>query len=69
MLLASEPPLVKTISSGRAPRSAATCRRAFSTALRAIAPYAWLLEGLPKCSWRKGSIASATAGSMGVVAL
>ena len=44
---------------------AAGCREA----PRATAPYAWLLEGLPKCSYRKGSIASATAGSMGVVAL
>ena len=34
----SVPPLVKTVSSGDAPISAATCARAASTALRAALP-------------------------------
>ena len=68
-LLASLPPPVKTISSGDAPINAATCARAFSTAAWAIRPYSCELDGLPNASSRNGSMASRTAGSIGVVAL
>ena len=47
----------------------ATCARAVSTAFLHGAAKTWPLEGLPKCSQRKGSIAAATSGKMGVVAL
>jgi len=69
VLFDSDPPLVKRTSSGRHPRRFATCPRATSIALRVVAPYAWLLDGFPKCRCRNGSIASTTAGSIGVVAL
>src|SRR5215831_7058396 len=68
-LVASVPPLVKTISSGSAPRSRATSPRASSTAVRARTPCSWALDGLPKHARKYGSIASTTAGSIGVVAL
>src|SRR5580704_1066881 len=44
----SVPPLVKTISWGRAPISAATCSRAVSTAARARWPGVWMEEALAK---------------------
>src|SRR5579883_1922268 len=65
----SVPPLVKTISWGLAPMSAATRSRAVSTAARACWPGVWIEEALPKSADRKGSMASRTAGSTGVVAL
>ncbi len=68
-LLASDPPPVKTISSGCAPISAATCPRAVSTASCAALPYACELDGLPHNSRSAWLTASATAGSTGVVAL
>ena len=62
-------PLVNTISRAVAPMSRATSARAASTASSARHPNAWLLEAaLPKCSVKKGSIASSTRGSTGVVA-
>ena len=68
-LLASVAPLVKMISRGWAPRTAATCSRASFTASSAAQPY-WCvrLPALPKCSVRYGSIAATTRGSQGVVA-
>ena len=68
-LSASVPPLVKTISLGFAPISAATDSRAASTAARARCPAEWTEPALPKFSPRNGSMASRTAGSTGVVAL
>ena len=65
----SDPHDVKTISDGSHPSMRATCARAVSTAFLHGAAKAWPLEGLPKCSQRKGSIAAATSGKMGVVAL
>src|SRR5262249_28235072 len=69
ILLASVPPLVKTISSARAPISAATSARACSTPSRARRPSACDDDGLPKSSRRNGSISFRTSGSTGVVAL
>ena len=69
VLFASVPPLVKTISSGEQPSRAATCRRACATASAAGAPAQCVLDGLPKCSLRNGSIASRASGAIGVVAL
>ena len=46
MLLLSVPPEVKTISSGRTERNAATRPRARSMARRATRPSAWAEEGL-----------------------
>ena len=60
---------MKTISSGRAPISAATSARAASTASRAARPSRLSDEGLPKRSPRYGSIASRTSAATGVVAL
>ena len=68
-LSASVPPLVKTISLGFAPISAATESRAASTAARARWPGVCTELALPKLSRRNGSMASSTAGSTGVVAL
>ena len=68
-LFASLPPLVNTISSGEAPRSAATWLRARSNPTFAGALAQWPLEGLPNAWSRNGCIASATAGSIGVLAL
>ena len=62
-------PEVKTISLALALISFATCLRAFSTAVAAAQPNLWFrLAGLPKVSVKKGSIASRTRGSTGVVA-
>jgi hypothetical protein len=68
-LFDSDPPEVKTTSDGRQPRHPATCSRARSSAAFAFRPSAWVDEGLPNPPVRNGSIASATRGSMGVVAL
>ena len=68
-LSASVPPLVKTISLGRAPMSAATEARARSTAPRALWPKEWTEFGLPYSAEKYGSIAARTSGSTGVVAL
>jgi hypothetical protein len=68
-LFASLAPLVKMISSGAAPNSAATSPRACSRAAFAGMLAQWLLDGLPNASCRNGRIAAATAGSMGVLAL
>ena len=68
-LFDSVAPEVNTMSSGRAPISAATCARASSTAACASWPKACCrLEGLPNFSVKYGSIAASTAGSTGVVA-
>ena len=64
----SVPPEVKTISFSPAPRTAATWARAASTAARASRPDRWSSDGLPYRSEKKGSIASSTLGSTGVVA-
>ncbi len=67
-LLDSVAPLVKTISLAVAPISAATSRRARSTASCARHPHACVLDaGLPKTSVKYGIIASTTRGSTGVV--
>ena len=68
-LSASVPPLVKTISWGRAPIRSATAARAPSTWALAVWPNMCTLEALPNCSRRTGIIASSTAGASGVVAL
>lgn len=68
-LLASVPPAVKMISDGRQTQSLATRSRNSSSEARAWRPTAWVLEGLPKISPWKGSMAARTAGSKGVVAL
>ena len=68
-LLASVPPPVNRISSGRAPISSATSARARSIAARAARPSGLSDDGLPKAPRRNGSIASSTSGSTGVVAL
>ena len=69
VLTLSVPPLVKTISSGSAPTSAATCSRACSMARRASLAAAYEPDGLAKPSRNHGSMASSTSGSSGVVAL
>jgi hypothetical protein len=68
-LFDSVAPLVKTISRAVAPRSAATSRRACSTASCAFHPH-WCIDeaGLPKHSVKYGSIRSITRRSTGVVA-
>jgi hypothetical protein len=68
-VFASLPPLVKTISSGSAPSSAATWSRASSRAALARRAAQCPLDGLPKWSSRNGRIAAATAGPIGVLAL
>jgi hypothetical protein len=65
----SDPHDVKTISSGAQPRTVATRFRAVAIASRHGAANACPLDGLPKCSHRNGSIAAATSGYIGVVAL
>lgn len=60
---------VKTISEGRQFRSAATCPRARFTARLGSIPKRCPLEGLPNSKVMNSRIASATAGSSGVVAL
>ncbi len=44
---ASVPVAVNTTSRGRAPNSAATCSRAFSTATRVVRPSWWMRPGSP----------------------
>src|SRR5437764_844976 len=61
-------PPVKMISPGFACRSAASLSRASSIAARAARPAAWILDGLPKCRLRYGSIASRAAAHNGWVA-
>ena len=63
-------PLVKTISAeSRAPIALAITSRDRSTACWAVFPYRWsTLAALPKVWLKKGSIASKTRGSTGVVA-
>jgi hypothetical protein len=52
-----------------APTSFATCSRAYSTASSDAQPKLWLrLAALPNFCVKKGSIASTTRGSTGVVA-
>ncbi|MER8944444.1 hypothetical protein NKH81_26390 [Mesorhizobium sp. M0959] len=68
-VIGSPPPLVNTISSGAAPSSVATWPRVRSSAAFAGVLAQWPLDGLPKASSRKGCIAVATAGSIGVLAL
>ena len=69
MLFDSVAPDVKTISLLSAPTRLATCSRAASDALSASQPYSWVFEcGFPNWPDRKGSIASSTRGSIGVVA-
>ena len=67
-LSASVPLPVKTTPCGDAPTSSATCRRAFSTAARAVRPSTCKLDGFPKQSSRYGCSAARTRGSIGVVA-
>jgi hypothetical protein len=67
-LSASVAPLVNTISSFRAPISAATSARAASTAARASCPNPCRLLALPGRSEKYGSIAASTRASTGVVA-
>ncbi len=68
-LFDSVAPEVQTSSRAVAPIRAATWARASSTAASARQPKAWLLEAaLPKSSLKKGSMASSTLGSTGVVA-
>src|SRR6476469_2804210 len=68
-LLLSVAPEVKTISWADAPMESAIWRRAFSTAAAASQPKEWLLlAALPKREVKKGSMASSTRGSSGVVA-
>ena len=68
-LFDSVAPLVKMISRACALISAATWRRAVSTASMAFQPNEWLADaGLPNTSVKYGSIACNTRGSTGVVA-
>ncbi len=68
-LFDSVAPLVKMISFALAPMSAATCRRAASTASSAFQPNACVrLAALPKCTEKYGSMASSARGSTGVLA-
>jgi hypothetical protein len=60
---------VNMISLASAPMRSATCLRAPSTASSLCQPYRCVrLCGLPYCSTKKGSMASSTRGSTGVVA-
>ena len=67
-LSASDPPPVKATSPGAQPSVAATDSRAASSPARAARPAACGSDGLPKCSFRYGSIARQAAGDSGVVA-
>ena len=60
---------MNTTSSGVHPSMSDTCFRAFATAFAHGFANACPDDGLPKCSHRKGSIAAATSGKIGVVAL
>ncbi len=68
-LFDSVPPLVKMMFFDFALMSFATCLRAFSMDFCVIKPKECELDGFPKFSNRKGKIAFATFGSIGVVAL
>ena len=68
ILSASEPPAVKTISSGDAPIAAATRSRARSMSRRTSRPNECMLEGLPYLSVKYGIMASMTSRLTGVVA-
>ncbi len=68
-LFASVPEAMNATSGGLPPTSSATCCRACSTAARAARPKEWTEDGLPCRPPSQGSIASATRGSSGVVAL
>ena len=62
-------PDVKMISFSEAPIRLAICSRAVCTDSSAFQPNAWLrIAALPKSFWKKGSMASSTRGSTGVVA-
>ena len=65
----SDPHDVNTTSSGVHPSMSDTWFRAFATAFAHGFANACPDDGLPKCSHRKGSIAAATSGKIGVVAL
>ena len=67
-LSASVPPLVNTTSPGRAPNRPASSSRAPSSARSAARATAWLPDGLPYTSARKGSIAATASAHIGVVA-
>ena len=68
-LLASLPPLVKTISSLLQPsKDGDLAARGLKGGLR-LAEAQCPLDGLPKWSSRNGRMAAATAGSIGVLAL
>ena len=64
----SLPPLVKTTSLVRQPRTRATDSLASSTALRDSWARVYRLEALPNRWVKYGSIASITSGRTGVVA-
>ena len=68
-LFASLPPLVSTISPGSHPSSDAMRRRAAPTASWAGRPAQCPLDGFPKSRSRRGRMAAATAGAIGVLAL
>ena len=72
-LIASGPLAQVAIAAWRAGGSPlvldAETARAVSMAARARCPNTWVLEGLPACSRRYGSIASTTSAGSGVVAL
>ena len=65
VLTASVPDDVNTTSRGRAPKNAATCSRASSSATRVTRPSACSRPGSAWCSRRNGSIASSAAGRSG----
>ncbi|CVI61908.1 exported hypothetical protein [Agrobacterium salinitolerans str. Hayward 0363] len=66
-LAASVAPLVKVTWAASAPASAATSRRAVSTAARAARPSRWTEDGLP-ASASADTRTSRTAGKSGAVA-
>ncbi|GAL84600.1 hypothetical protein MYP_1827 [Sporocytophaga myxococcoides] len=68
VLSASVPPDVKNISDGDVLRREATVFLAFSIADFASLPCVCIEDGLPKCSLKKGIMASSTVGSRIVVA-
>ena len=65
----SEPHEVKMTSLGSHSTAAATDARAAASASAHGRANAWPLLGLPKCSHTNGSMAAATSGKIGVVAL
>jgi len=68
LLSDSDPPEVKTISSGLAPKKLAKTSRESSNAFLTSCPNPWILEALPNFSKKYGYIAFKTKGSQGVVA-